>query len=99
MQNILNVEQIVDDNGQSITIAPGKGFQPFGLFHDVHSKEYKFPTIFFGHLKPSLGCTYQKIIQAKLTSVNRKFTYHINNIYLKTIKVFIHFILCIDSYL
>ncbi len=62
MKNILNVEQIVDDNDKSITIAPRKGFQAFGLFHDVHSEEYKFLTLFFGHSKPSLGCTYQKFI-------------------------------------
>jgi hypothetical protein len=32
-------------------------------------------------------------MQAKLTSVNRKFAYHITNIYFKMIKILIHFIL------
>jgi hypothetical protein len=93
VQNILNVEQIVDDNDKSITIAPRKGFQLLGLFHAIHSKEYNFPTLFFGHSRASLGFTYQIIIQAKLTSLYRKFTFHISNIYFKTIKILIHFIL------
>jgi hypothetical protein len=63
MQNILNVEQVVDDNDKSITIAPREGFQPLGLFHDVHSKEYNFSMLFFGHSRPSFACTYQKVIQ------------------------------------
>jgi hypothetical protein len=63
IQNILNLEQIIDDDNQSITIVPSeKGFQPLGLFHDIHSKEYNFPTLFFGHARPSLTCSYQKII-------------------------------------
>jgi len=32
-------------------------------------------------------------MQEKLININRKFAYHINNIYFKTIKVLIHFIL------
>jgi hypothetical protein len=63
MQNILNVEQVVDDNDKSITIALGKGFQPLGLFHDVHSEEYNFSMLFFGHSRPSFGCSYQKTMQ------------------------------------
>ncbi len=53
MQNILNLEQIIDDDNQSITIVPSqKGFQPLGLFHDIKFEEYNFPTLFFGHAKP-----------------------------------------------
>ncbi len=37
MQFFLNLEQIIDDDNQSITIVPGwKGFQPLGLFRDIH---------------------------------------------------------------
>jgi len=93
VQNIWNVEQIVDDNDKSITIAPREGFQLLGLFHAIHSEEYNFPMLFFGHSRASLGFIYQKIIQAKLTSLNRKFTYHISDIYFKTITILIHFIL------
>jgi len=32
-------------------------------------------------------------MQAKLININRKFAYHISNVYFKTIKVLIHFIL------
>ncbi len=63
MQNIWSVEQVVDDIDKSITIALGEGFQPLRLFHDVHSKKYKFSMLFFGHWRPSFGCIYQKIIQ------------------------------------
>jgi hypothetical protein len=39
-------------DNQSITIVPGrKGFQPLGLFRDIHSEEYNFSTLFFGHCK------------------------------------------------
>jgi len=39
MQNIWNLEQIIDDDNQSITIVPGrKGFQKLGLFCDINSK-------------------------------------------------------------
>ncbi len=53
MQNILNLEQIIDDDNQSITIVPNqKGFQPLGLFHDIHFEEYNFLALFVGHAKP-----------------------------------------------
>jgi hypothetical protein len=40
-----------------------------------------------------LKCSYQKITQEKLNSANRKFAYHITNIFSKTTKILIHFIL------
>jgi hypothetical protein len=40
-----------------------------------------------------LKCSYQKITQENLTSANRKFAYHITNIFFKTTKILIHFIL------
>jgi len=59
MQNISNIDQIIDDDNQSITIVPGRrGFQPLELFRDIHSKEYKFPALFFGHARPSLTCSH-----------------------------------------
>jgi hypothetical protein len=70
-----------------------KGSQLLGLFCDAHFKKYNFPTLFYGHPRPLLACSYQKILQAELISINRKFAYHINNIYFEIIKVLIHFIL------
>jgi hypothetical protein len=32
----LNFEQIIDDDSKTLTIALGKGFQPFGLFWDPY---------------------------------------------------------------
>ncbi len=46
IQNILNVENIINDNDKSITITPGEGLWPLGLFHDTHSKEYNILTFF-----------------------------------------------------
>lgn len=40
-----------------------------------------FLTFLFGHPRSSFTCSYQKLTQDELTSVNRKFTYYINNIY------------------
>ena len=37
--------------------------------------------------------SYQKVAQGKLTSINQKFAYHISNLFLKTTKFFIHFVL------
>jgi hypothetical protein len=62
----LSLELVIDDNDKSITIAFGKGFQPLGLFCDAHFEEYSFSTLFYGHLNPSLACSYQKIVQVKL---------------------------------
>jgi hypothetical protein len=78
-------------NQDSITVVLGEGFQPLGLFCDIHSKNNNFPTLIFGHPRPS-QCSYQKIAQAKLTNVHRKFAYHIINIYFITIKILLHFI-------
>jgi hypothetical protein len=93
MQNILSHEHFIDNNEKSLAIVPREGYQPFGLFHDAHFEEYIFSTLFHGHLNPSFESYYQKIVQEKLININRKIAYHISNIYLKTIKVLIHFIL------
>ncbi len=77
IQKKLNVEQIIDDNDKYVTITPGEGFWPLGLFHDTHCEKYNFLTLFLGHARPSLTCSYQKIVQAKLTNTNRKFAYHL----------------------
>ncbi len=46
VQNILNLEHVINNNDKSMTIVPREGFQPFGLFHDAHSKEYNCSTLF-----------------------------------------------------
>lgn len=38
IQDIWKLEQIVDNNCKSLTIAPSEGFWPLGLFRDKHSK-------------------------------------------------------------
>lgn len=62
-------------------------------YFKTYFEEYDFPTLFFSQSKPPLNCSYQKITQAKLTNTNRKFAYHITNIFFKKIKILIHFIL------
>jgi hypothetical protein len=52
VQNILNLEQIIDDDSKNLTIAPREGFQSLGLFCDPYSKEYNFPTFFYGNAIP-----------------------------------------------
>jgi hypothetical protein len=73
LQNILNIEQIIDDDSKTGTIVQKKGFWPLGLYYDPYWKEYNFPTLFYGIPRPYFMCSYQKIIQAELTSANRKF--------------------------
>lgn len=75
-----------------MTITPREGFQPLGLFHHAHSKEYKF-SMFFLAIQDHLLLVHTKKKQVKLTSVNRKNSYHITNIYFQTIEILIHFIL------
>ncbi len=69
----MNPEQIIDDDSKTLTIVLGEGFQPLGLFCDPYSKEYNFPTLCYGNPKPSFVCSYQKIVQVELTSVNKFF--------------------------
>jgi hypothetical protein len=81
IQNILDLEQIIDDKSKLITIVFRESFRLLGLFRDKHYEEYKFPTFFSRHPRPSFECSCQKIIQVKLTIVNRKITYHVTNIF------------------
>jgi len=83
VQNILHFKQIIDDDSKTLTIALAKGFQPLGLSLDSYSKEYNFQMLFHGNPSPSFTCSYQKIVQVELTNVNKKFAYHITNIYFK----------------
>ncbi len=57
VQNILSLEHVIDGNDKSPTIVPRKKIQLLGLFCDAHSKEYNFPTLFYGHPRPSLACS------------------------------------------
>ncbi len=54
VQNILNLEQIIDDDSKTLTIAPREDFQPLGLFCDPYSKEYNFPRLFYDNVIPDL---------------------------------------------
>ncbi len=98
IHNFLDVEQyvlhVVD---KSLAITPNEGFQLLRLSQDTYSKEYNFPTLFFGYSRPPLKCFYQKITQEKLTNANRKFAYHITNVFFKITKILIHFILSFAS--
>ncbi len=70
IQNILDLEQIVDDNSKSLSLAPGEGFWPLGIICDKHSKEYNSSTLFFGHARWTFQSPYQNKIQVELISVN-----------------------------
>ncbi len=48
MQNILSLEHVIDNNDKSLTIAFGKGFQPFELFCDAHFENIIFQHYFMG---------------------------------------------------
>jgi hypothetical protein len=73
VQNILSLGHVIDNNDKLLTIALREGSQLFGLFRDAHFKEYNFPTLFYGHRRPSLACYYQKFMQVELININRKF--------------------------
>jgi hypothetical protein len=66
LENILSPKDIIDDNDKSITITFGEGFQPLELFRNARFKKYNFPTLFYGHSRPSLACSYQDIVQNKI---------------------------------
>ncbi len=72
VQNILNPKQIIDNDSKTLIIIVGLFFEPLGLFCDPYSEEYNFPTFFYGNSTLSFTCSYQKIIQAHLTNVNKK---------------------------
>jgi hypothetical protein len=68
----LNPKQIIDNDSKTLIIIVGLFFEPLGLFCDPYSEEYNFPTFFYGNSTLSFTCSYQKIIQAHLTNVNKK---------------------------
>ncbi len=70
VQNILNPKKIIDNDSKTLTIALSKGLWPLGLFYDLYSEKYNFPTLFYDNSTPSFTCSYQKIIKVELTNVN-----------------------------
>jgi hypothetical protein len=71
VQHIIHLVEIINDESKSITIIPRENLKPLGLFHDKYFEEYNFPTLFFGHSRPTFECSYQKTIQAKLTILTK----------------------------
>ncbi len=97
MQIFLEIEQIFDQKYESfVCVALSEEYQPLRLFRDVECEEYNYPILFFGK---AWSCElyanhfYQKITKEKLTKVDRKFVYHIANIFFKVINFLIRFIL------
>jgi hypothetical protein len=68
--NILSLEHVTDDNDKSITIDLGEGFNLLDYFVMHIFEKYNFPTLFYGHLRPSLARSSQKIMQVEITSLN-----------------------------
>jgi len=63
LENILSPKHIIDNNDKSITITIGEGSQPLELFCNAHYAKYSLLTLFYGHPRPSLACSYQDIVQ------------------------------------
>jgi hypothetical protein len=69
-QNLLNRNQIIDDKSKPIIISLGESFI-VKLFIDKIIRNIIFQHCFL-YPRPSFECSYQKIVQAKLTSINKK---------------------------
>jgi len=95
VQNILSSEKIYDYFENDITMASGQDFKPLGLFQDPHCEELNFPTLFFRQPYNNQGTkmSYQMIAQWEFLHKNHNFVTHIPNLFLKAIKVLIHFVI------
>ncbi len=76
-------------------MAPSQDFKPLDLFQDPHYEEVNFPTLFFGQPCSNQGIkmSYQIFAQWEFLHKNHNFAMHIPNLFLKTIKVLIHFVI------
>jgi hypothetical protein len=64
--NILSLKHIIDNSDKSITMIIGEGSQPLELFCDACYAKYSLLTLFYGHPRPSLACSYQDIVQNRI---------------------------------
>ncbi len=69
---------------QLIKLRGYKGFQPLGLFHDAHLEEYFLCCSLA--IQDHLLHVHTKQTQVELTTINRKKSYHILNIYSQQLK-------------
>ncbi len=92
VQNILSFEQIYDYFKNVITVALGEDFKPLGLFQDI--EELNFSMLFFGQPHSNRGTKklYQTIAQWEFLHKNHDFVTHIPNLFFKTIKISIHYV-------
>ena len=75
-----------------IEIVPSEGIKPLGIFQDTYSEEMNFPTLFFGHPRPtdiSNRLSYKKIAKWELMHQDNDFATHITDIFFKAIKIII----------
>jgi hypothetical protein len=74
------VEKVIDNDLRLLTIALVKSFQPLGLFHDKCFEKIILQCYFLD-IQDHIFNVHMKKRQAKLTSVNKKIAYHVNNMF------------------
>jgi hypothetical protein len=74
------VEKMIDDDLRLLTIAFVNFFQPLGLFHDKCFEKIILQCYFLD-IQDHIFNVHMKKIQVKLTSVNKKIAYHVDNMF------------------
>jgi hypothetical protein len=76
------METMIDNDLRLLTISLVKSFQPLGLFHDKYFEKIILQ-YYFLDIQHHIFNVHMRKIQIKLTSVNKKIAYHVNNMFLK----------------
>jgi hypothetical protein len=83
---------IRDLQDKILEIAPAEGQRPLGIFNEKFSKEMNFPTLFYGDPCPSditEQFSYHKIVRWELLHSSDDLSYHITNLFFKTMSIII----------
>lgn len=75
-----------------LSVAPGEGNSPLGLFQDIYSEFLAFPSIYCGQSRPDNSCRpvplhYSTICKWELRNIDRRVAMNIPNIFYKLKKI------------
>lgn len=88
--------QIHDLQDRIFEVAPTEGHKPLGIFKDKFAEEMTSPTLLFGNKCDddiTKRISYQNIVQWELLHYSGDFSYHITNLFFKTMRLIIEKVL------
>jgi hypothetical protein len=96
VHGFIDSQCICDLQDKIVEIAPAKGQRPLGIFKDKFTEEMNFSTLFYGDPHGSditNRFSYHKIVQWELLHSSSYFSYHITNLFFKTMCIIIEQVL------